>query len=163
VVAAATTLSTMAHADGTEIGVDVDGALPVNTHLLNGGGGFGIRLGEEYHLPLVRLTPEVGYGYMRLLHDQAPSDWTTHRVEGGLRLGVGELLVPFAFAHVGYGWRSTADSSFGGDGLAFDAGLGLDINLGIISFGGHAGYATIEAQPASPQWVILGLDAALVL
>jgi hypothetical protein len=160
---AATTFASAARASGTEIGVDVDGALPVNTSLLNGGGGFGIRLGEEFHVPLLRLTPEVDYGYMHLFASQAPSDWTTNRIQGGLRLGLGELVVPFAFVHMGYGWRSTPDSSYGGGGLAFDAGLGLDINLGIVSFGAHAGYATIDAQPASPQWVILGLDAAVVL
>lgn len=152
-----------AHAGGTEIGVDADGAVPVNTNLLNGGGGFGVRLGEEFHVPLLRLTPEVGYGYMHLFASHAPSDWTTNRVVGGLRLGVGELLVPFAFAHVGYGWRNTPDNSFGGNGVAVDAGAGLDLNLGIVSVGLHAGYATIDAQPASPQWVILGIDAALVL
>jgi len=63
---------------------------------------------------------------------------------------------------VGYGWRSTPDSSYGGNGIAFDGGLGLDINLGIVAFGGHVGYAYIDAQPAAPQWVILGLDGAII-
>ena len=156
-------LSPAANAGGFEIGVDADGAVPVNTNLVNGGGGFGVRLGEEFHVPLLRITPEVEYGYMHLFASEAPSDWTTHRVAGGLRLGIGELVVPFAFAHAGYGWRATPDNSFGGDGLAIDAGAGLDLNLGFISVGGHAGYATIAAQPATPQWVILGIDASLVL
>jgi hypothetical protein len=163
VMLAAFLLPRLAHANGTEIAVDADGAVPVNTRLLSGGGGFGLRLGEEIHFPLLRLTPEIGYGYMHLFARDAPSDWTTHRVVGGLRLGLGELLVPFVFVHAGYGWRATPDNSYGGDGLAVDAGAGLDVNLGFISLGGHAGYATIGAQPSSPQWVILGLDAALVL
>ena len=73
------------------------------------------------------------------------------------------LLVPFAFGHVGYGWRQTPDASYAGDGLAYDVGLGLDLNLWIVSFGGHVGYAAIGTPTPSPQWVILGLDAALVL
>ena len=94
VLLAITTLASSARASGTEIGVDVDGALPVNTSLLNGGGGFGIRLGEEFHVPLLRLTPEVDYGYMHLFASQAPSDWTTNRIQGGLRHGPGERVVP---------------------------------------------------------------------
>jgi hypothetical protein len=162
-IAAEATFACPARAgSGTEIGVDADGAIPLNTRLLNGGGGFGVRLGKEFHIPLVRLTPELGYGYMHLFADQAPSDWETHRLYGGLRLGVGELLVPYAFLHAGYGWRSASLGPYGGGGAAFDGGLGLDLNLGFISVGAHVGYGTIDVQPAPPQWVILGLNAALV-
>jgi len=87
---------------------------------------------------------------------------TTHRAFVGGRVGVGELLVPFAFAHAGYGWRVTSDSSYGGNGIALDGGVGLDVNLGIIAAGAHVGYAFIDAQPSAPQWVILGLDGTLV-
>jgi hypothetical protein len=74
---------------------------------------------------------EIGYGYERLLlAEQAPSDWTTHRAFVGGRIGVGELLVPFVFGHVGYGWHDPSDSSYGGNGIALDGGVGLDVNLG---------------------------------
>lgn len=145
------------------IAADADGAFPTTgSNLLNGGGGFNVRLGSQMHLPLLRLAGEVGYGYEHLFAYQAPSDWTTHRAFAGARLGVGELLVPFVFGHVGYGWRTTPDNSYSGSGVAFDAGAGLDLNLGIIAVGGHLGYAVIEAQPATPQWVIAGLDATIV-
>jgi hypothetical protein len=36
------------------------------------------------------------------------------------------------------------------------------VNLGFIAFGGHAGYALIDAEPAHPEWVIVGLDGTLV-
>ena len=151
-----------AHA-ATAIGVDVDGAIPIDTKgRVNGGGGFGVRVGESFRLPFLRLTPEIGYAYAHLFADRAPSDWTTHRVLVGARVSVGELLVPFAFVHVGYGWRSTPDSSYGGEGAALDAGIGLDIALPIIAFGAHVGFAGIAAQPVPPIWVILGLDATLV-
>jgi hypothetical protein len=151
-----------AHADPA-VGLDLDGAFATTPNsLVSKGGGFGVRLGSQKRFPLVRLSGELAYGYMRLSADRAPSDWTTHRVEGGARLGVGELLVPFAFAHVGYGWRNTSDGSFGGDGVAFDAGAGLDVNLGFIAFGGHVGYALVDAGPAHPEWVIVGLDGTLV-
>ena len=162
VVAALLTVSGRAHADPF-IGVDADGALPVNANnLVNGGGGFGIRAGEQIHVPLLRVAGEIGYGYEHLFAEEATSDWTTNRVFAGARLAIGELVTPFAFAHVGYGWRNTSDNSYGGGGVAFDGGLGLDINLGIVAFGGHVGYAFINAQPVTPQWVILGLDATIV-
>ena len=151
-----------ASAADTVIGLDADGALPATgSNLLDGGGGFGIRLGSQLHLPLLRVTGEIGYGYERLFADKAPSDWTTHRAFAGVRLGIGGLLVPFAFAHLGYGWRVTSDSSYGGNGIALDGGVGLDVNLGAIAVGGHVGYAFIDAQPSAPQWVILGLDGTL--
>jgi hypothetical protein len=160
---AALVTPSVARAADTAIGVDADGAIPTTeSNLLDGGGGFGVRLGSQTHLPLLRLTGEIGYGYERLFADKAPSDWTTHRAFVGGRIGVGELLVPFVFGHVGYGWRVTSDSSYGGNGIALDGGVGLDVNLGILAVGGHVGYAFIDAQPSAPQWVILGLDGTLV-
>ncbi len=149
--------SQQAHA-GPELGVDLDGALPVDSHgTLDGGGGFGIRLGHQVHLPALRVTPELDYGYMHLFGANGWPDLTTHRIEGGLRLGIGELLVPFAFLHGGYGWRVSD-----GSGFAIDLGVGLDLTLGPLSVGAHAGYASIAADPNDPKWVILGFDGAIV-
>jgi hypothetical protein len=79
-----------ASAADTTIGLDADGALPTtDNRLLDGGGGFGIRLGSQAHLSMLRLTGEIGYGYERLFADQAPSDWTTHRAFIGGRVGIG--------------------------------------------------------------------------
>ena len=154
--------SQQAHA-GTEIGADLDGALPVNSQgTLDGGGGFGIRLGQQIHLPALRVTPELDYGYMHLFGANGWPDVTTHRIEGGLRLGVGELLVPFAFLHAGYGWRVSSAPVTGGGGFAIDTGIGLDLTLGPLSVGGHVGYASIGVDPNDPKWVILGLDGAIV-
>jgi len=38
----------------------------------------------------------------------------------------------------------------------------VDINLGFVAVGGHLGYASIAAEPVRPQWVILGLDGAII-
>ncbi len=147
----------------TVIGVDAEGAIPTSpSALVSGGGGLGVRLGDQFHLPLMRLTVEAGYAYARLLENDAPSDWTLHRVQLGGRVGLGEILVPFVFVHGGYGWRVTHDDSYGGSGFAYDAGLGLDLNLGVVALGVHGGYNHIDAQPVPPQWVSLGLDAAVI-
>ena len=147
----------------TVVAVDAEGAIPTTpSALLSGGGGLGVRFGDQFHLPLLRLTAETGYAYARLVRNSAPADWTLHRVHLGARLGVGEVVVPFVFVHGGYGWRVTQDGSYGSSGLAYDAGLGLDLNLGIVALGAHAGYNHIDAQPVPPQWVSLGFDAAVI-
>jgi hypothetical protein len=154
-------VSRLAAAD-TGVAVDAEGAIPTTpSALLSGGGGLGIRFGDQFHLPLLRLTVETGYAYARLVKENAPADWTLHRVHVGGRVGLGEVIVGVVFAHVGYGWRVTHDDSYGGGGLAYDAGLGVDLNLSVVSLGVHAGYNHIDAQPVAPQWISLGLDAAV--
>lgn len=148
---------------GTEVGADFDDALSIDSHgTLGGGGGFGVRLGQELHLPALRLTPELDYGHMQLFGANGWPDVTTHRIEGGLRIGVGELLMPFAFLHAGYGWRVSSTPVTGGGGLALDGGIGLDLTLGPLSVGGHIGYASIAVDPNEPRCAILGLDGAIV-
>jgi hypothetical protein len=144
------------------IGLDINGVAPLDANdLVSGGPGFNVRAGVEKHLPLLRVALEGGYGYARFSSDRAPADWTTQRVFGGARIGLGEVFVPFAFVHGGYGWR-TSDSAYGGSGFAFDAGAGLDIRLWIVGFGGHIGYASIDAQPTAPKWIFAGLNGSLV-
>jgi hypothetical protein len=155
-------VSRSARAD-TMIAVDAEGAIPTTpSALLSGGGGFGVRLGEQLHLPLVRLTVEAGYAYAQLVKEDAPANWTIHRAQLGGRLGLGELIVASLFAHGGYGWRFTHDDSYGGGGFAYDAGLAVDLNLGFLSLGVHGAYNHVDAQPVPPQWISLGVDAAVV-
>jgi hypothetical protein len=160
--------ATIAFASGsaradTMIAVDGEGAIPTTpSALLSGGGGLGLRLGDQFHLPLLRLAIEAGYAYALLARENAPSDWTIHRVQLGGRLGVGELIVAFVFAHGGYGWRVSHDDSYGGSGFAYDAGLGVDLNLGFFALGVHGAYNHVDAQPVPPQWVSLGVDATVV-
>jgi hypothetical protein len=145
------------------IAVDLDGAIPTTqSALLSGGGGFGVRLGDQFHLPLVRIAVETGYAYAQLLKENAPADWTIHRALLGGRVGLGELIVVSAFAHGGYGWRFTHDNSYGGSGLALDGGLAVDLSLGPLSLGVHGAYNHVDAQPVAPEWISLGLQAAIV-
>ena len=146
----------------TVIAVDAEGAIPTSPgSLVSGGGGVGVRLGDEFRVPLVRIDAEIGYAYARLVRENAPADWSIHRVDVGARIGIGEILVPFIFAHGGYGWR-VSDDSYRGAGLAYDVGLGLDVNLGVLSLGVHGAYNHVDAEPVPPQWVSVGIDAAVM-
>ncbi|HLK41143.1 MAG TPA: hypothetical protein VKU41_30540 [Polyangiaceae bacterium] len=162
------------HGGGLDIGAGAEGAAVVDTphttsgNSLGGGTGFKVRLGSQFHVPLVRLTPELAYGYEHFfaVDDTGTTfDWNTHRIMGGIRLGLGELIVPNLYGHLGYGWRSTADPTVpSAGGLAFDAGVALDLHLiPHLSFGPHVEYAMIDASPFVPQWLALGVHADLVL
>src|SRR5262245_5281370 len=78
-----------AHAD-TLVGLDLSASVPVNTPSASSGPGLALRLGQQWHPPLVRVTTEIGYGYTRLAY-QTTSDWNTYRLFVGGRLGVGEV------------------------------------------------------------------------
>jgi len=157
------------------LGADLEGAVPVDVprfldgNTLRGGGGFKARVGERIWLHGgVRLTPELGYAYDHLFATDDIGNsysWDMHRVFGGARIAFGRFLVPVFYAHVGYGWRATGDPTVPeAGGLAFDVGGALDLHLiPYLGIGAHIEYATIDAQPYTPQWLAFGLHADLVL
>ncbi len=154
------------------LAADVDGAAVVDTphtatgNSLGGGTGFKGRVGAQFHVPLIRFTPELGYGYTHFFATNGTGpvdDWNTHRLIGGVRLGLGEIIVPSIYGHAGYGWRHTPDPSVpDAGGVTFDAGLALDLHLlPFLGFGAHAEYAYVDARPYVPQWLAFGLQANL--
>jgi hypothetical protein len=156
------------------LAADVEGAAVVESphtpsgNSLGAGTGFKGRVGEQFHVPLVRFTPEVGYGYSRFFAASTSGttyDWDAHRIIGGVRVGLGEIIVPTIYGHAGYGWRATGDPSVpNAGGATFDAGLALDLHLlPIIGFGAHAEYTYLDARPYVPQWLAFGLHMSLTL
>jgi hypothetical protein len=151
-----------------DIAFDGEGAVPLmDRHFqsgndLSGGGGFKIRVGDQFRFPGLRFTPEVGYGFDHLFatdNTNTAYAWDMHRLFAGARLGFGRMIVPTVYAHVGYGWRDTGDPTVAqANGLAFDLGFALDFHvIPHVGFGGHVEYASIDAQPYTPEWLALGL------
>jgi hypothetical protein len=154
-----------AHASTTIAG-DLDLHVPVSINGVGSGGGFGIRLGTELHLPLISVNPELGFTYASFSKDEPPK---IYRGIAGVRLGVGELLRFGAMAHIGFGhvsWEPKPDN-YNHTGLTYDAGLFLELTaLPLLNVGVHAAYnrvAAKEGQPDPLQWMQLGLHATLVL
>ncbi len=155
------------------VAVDLEGAVPLNVprsgdgNDLQGGGGIKIRLGERIRMrDGVSVTPEVGYGYDHLFATDDYGDsysWDMHRGFAGARISFGRFLVPVVYAHVGYGWRDTGDPTVPqASGVAFDLGGALDLRVGPhFGVGAHVEYATIDAQPYTPEWLALGFHADL--
>jgi hypothetical protein len=158
---------------GLNLGFDVDGAVATSMprlpsgSTLTGGGGFKVRVGDQFRFPRLRVTPEGGYAFDHLFasddfgHDYA---WDMHRLFGGVRLGFGTVVVPGFYADVGYGWRGTTDPTVPATGgIAFTGGFALDLHvIPHLGLGGHVEYATVDAQPYGSRWIALGLHGDLV-
>ena len=80
----------------TTVAGDLDYAAPIDS-AANSGWGFGVRLGQQFHLPLVVVNPELGFDYHSFSDDSSPK---TYRGIAGLRIGIGEILRVGPFAHL---------------------------------------------------------------
>ena len=164
----------IARADTTIAG-DLDLDVPVSADYAKTGGGFGIRIGQQLHLPLISLNPEIGFAYASFADrksDIGVGGPTIYRGIVGLRLGLGEILRFGVLAHVGYGYISVdVPASLKLDdpshtAFTYDAGIFLDFTaLPLLNIGVHAAYNHVsgkgELEPL--HWVQLGAHAALVL
>jgi hypothetical protein len=155
-----------AHASTTIAG-DLDLQVPISINHVTTGAGFGIRLGQELHLPLVALNPEIGFTYATFSKDNSP---TVYRGIAGVRLGFGELLRFGVLAHVGFGyadWKLDTQS-LSHSGFTYDAGIFFEVTaLPLLNVGVHAAYnhmaAKDDTQKDPLQWLQLGAHVTLVL
>jgi hypothetical protein len=148
------------------LGVDLEGVTPVGSSpgYSRTGEAFGARLGYRFGLPLVSLTPEVGYSYVHLGSVESAPAIDVNRLFIGARLGFGSILVPSVYAHFGYGFVGTTNGPLNPDnGVTVDAGLALDLRvIPHFGFGIHGGYATVASStPGSVDWVNYGVQADL--
>jgi hypothetical protein len=127
------------------------------------GWGFGIRLGQRFHVPLIALDPEIGFTYHAFNDTPSP---TMYRGIAGLRLGVLEVLRPGVYGHVGVG-RIDFDHRPDASHTAFTYDLGLFLDLSVIPYldlGLHAGYDGIASgdRVDAVNWWTFGFHAAAV-
>jgi hypothetical protein len=142
------------------IGADLDYAIPVHSPAKSGWG-LGVHLGDQLHVPFVVLTPEIMFAYHDFSGNFAP---TVYRGLAGLRLGVGEIVRPGVFVHLGIG-RFAVDGPGSHTAFTYDAGAFLDFTLlPLFNVGIHAAYNHFNSgnHASSFQWVTLGAHAMLV-
>ena len=159
------------------LGGDFDVALPIlqqtQFNYLATGAGFDVRVGWRFRVPYQPLwfTPELAAGYTDLSANVV-------RVRPGLRVAFGNFVIPFAYAHLGFGWTSydplgvndrLATAMYvSAPGYAFDAGAGVDFAvLRRLTVGAHLGYNMVgvgEVRTGLPgfraNWINVGLNAA---
>jgi hypothetical protein len=144
----------------TAIGADLDLGFPLHSRG-DSGGGFGIRLGQELHIPLATFTPEIGFTYHNFSGDDGPK---IYRGIAGARLGIGEVFRIGPMAHLGFGHFVPAYGD-NRNAFTFDAGGFLDLTIiPFLNFGVHAAYNHVAADYTSGSYAFatVGLDAALV-
>lgn len=160
--AVCTLLPSRARAD-TAIAGDLDWTLPINSNA-DSGGGFGIRLGQHIHFPMLALTPELGFTYAGFGGDFGPK---VYRGVAGLRIGVGEILRPGVYAHLGVGRMEldTPGPDFSHTAFTYDAGGFIDLTLlPVLNIGVHAAYNRLNGSDTGDafEWATVGAHAALI-
>ena len=142
------------------IALDFDFDAALDAPQTKAGGGGALRLGPKYDLLLVSFTPELGGS----LHSFGGSD-QTKLYEGflGGRFGVGKILEPSIFGHVGVGHVHGFETR---TAPVLDTGLALDLTLlPLIDLGLHGGYNVMlpRNDESALKFFTLGAQAALVL
>jgi len=142
------------------LGLDLDYAKAIKGRGVDHGFGFAAHLGAQAHMPLLAAVSEFVFTYDGFEHSFGPN---VYRGLLGFRLGVGEILRPSIFAHMGLGFLHVDDHTR--SAFSYDAGLALDLTvLPVIDVGLHAGFnQVVGGSTSSPfQWLTLGAEAALV-
>lgn len=143
----------------TQIAVDFDFSTAVDEPSTSSGGGGALRVGRKFDLLLVSLTPEIGGGYHGFGGDYNAKIYSAF--VGG-RLGVGKILEPSVFGHVGV---ARLDGAVERTAPVLDAGLALDFTLlPLIDLGVHGSYNVLMPRDdgSALKFFILGAHAALV-
>ncbi len=162
---AAVAVATPAQADEgrgvgrTQIAVDFDFTTAVDAPRTDSGGGGQLRFGRKFDLLLVSLTPELGGGYHGFGGDDNSKLYSGF--VGG-RLGVGKILEPSIFGHVGIARLDAVQSR---TAPILDAGIALDLTLlPLIDLGVHGAYNVMMPKDdgSALKFVTLGVHAALV-
>jgi len=127
----------------TTIGADLDYGHSAGSGI-GGGWGFGVRVGQRLHVPLLALDPEIGFTYHNFSEGLSP---TMYRGIAGLRLGFLEVVRPGVYGHLGVGridFAQLPDASH--TAFTYDFGLFLDITvIPYLDLGVHAGYQGIAS------------------
>jgi hypothetical protein len=149
----------------TMIAADFEARVPLNIDDVSSGPAFGIRLGQQLHLPLIILTPEIGFNWGTLA--DGPD---LYRGILGARVGIGEILRFGVQAHLGFGHYSweVANQDLSHTGLTLDGGLFLDLTvLPLLDIGVHMAYGRVSGDTEKGleplQWLAFGLHAALII
>ena len=144
----------------THIAVDFDFGSALDAPETKSGGGGAIRLGQEFDLFLVSLTPEFGGSY----HAFGGND-ETKLYSGflGGRLAIGKIVEPSIFGHLGVAHVAGLESR---TAPIMDGGLAIDFTLlPLIDLGVHGAYNVMfpREDGSALKFLTLGAHAALVL
>lgn len=157
VVAGTIAVTQPARAD-TELGADLNLSVPLASDD-DKGVGVALRLGHRFSIPFVHAALELKGGFDSYSGPRDPSVYTGL---AGARFGIGEIIRPSAYAHIGIGHLD-----FGPEVLedrtraAADVGVALDFTLlPLLDLGVHGEYGALVG--ADYDWLRFGIHALLV-
>ncbi|WP_437313891.1 hypothetical protein [Sorangium sp. So ce385] len=124
------------------------------------GATFGMTARAGYEVNLGKglfLAPEAGVGFLHIAQGDGvadgsailPSNPSVFRLLGGLRLGVGERIVPSLFVRGGYAWITGESDGHTRAAQAplMDVGVAVDAAVTpLFRLGGHAGFDAMWAR-----------------
>jgi hypothetical protein len=122
--------------------------------------GFGVDglVGCRFQPGPVWVQPEAMGGVRGFGNNAEDADFsaTFGRVTAGMRVGLGGLVEPQVYAHLG--------GAFGGaSGFTADVGGALDLKLSRLFIGAHVGFAGIAQNRQNLDWIDIGGHIGLVL
>lgn len=129
------------------------------------GVGLDLLLGKRLNLALITLGTELSLGAHSFV---GADEATAYRALAGANVGVGTILRPSIFAHIGVGHVAVADDSIPDQtrtGLAGDVGLALDFTLlPLLDIGVQGSYNAIRGTAKTDpfRWIQGGVHATLV-
>jgi hypothetical protein len=152
----------------TVIGIDLNFNDSMVGDDAGSGAGVDVYFGPRLDLAILTLTTELSGGF----HDfSGELDPTVYRGLAGGRLGVGVIVRPSVFAHIGVG-HLRYDDLFGDDGrdgrtnLAGDLGAALDFTiLPLVDLGVQASYNMVAGDDDNDafEWLQAGAHITFVL
>lgn len=151
----------------TVVGVDLNFNDSLAGEDSGNGAGVDLYFGPRLDLAILTLTTELSGGF----HDFAGElDSTVYRLMAGGRLGVGVIIRPSVFAHIGVGHlrfdEPFGDGRDGRTNLAGDVGAALDFTvLPLVDIGVQGSYNTIAGNDDTEafEWLQAGVHVTFVL
>ncbi len=128
------------------------------------GAGIDLYFGPRLNLAILTLTTELTGGFHDFGGDYDPS---VYRLLAGGRLGLGAIIRPSIFAHLGVGHLRyddlVGDGRHGRTNVAADLGAALDFTiLPLVDLGVEAAYNVVGGDEAF-EWLQYGVRVTFVL
>lgn len=145
------------------LALDLQYASAISNDIIEEGGGAALRIGTEHDLLLVTMIPEVLLDSHSFGADR-DDDASVVTAKVGGRIRFLKIVEPGIFAHLGVG-HIGGDDRYSHTGVAFDAGVTLDLTLlPLIDLGLHAGWNRVfGGHDKGLSYGTAGIHAALVL
>lgn len=162
---AALSLVPRSAAADTVVGVDLNFNDGIAGDDASSGAGVDVFFGPRLDLAILTLTTELSGGFHDFGGDLDP---TVYRLLAGGRLGIGAIIRPSVFAHLGVGHlrfdEPIGDGRDGRTDVAGDVGAALDFTiLPLVDLGIQGSYNVVAGGEEPFEWLQAGAHVTFVL